>query len=97
MNISQEDTEFHTELDLAEKNILSELMVCTWLEWIINDIRQINLHIQDNDFKTFSEESNLKQKSEYFDRMREKVSQDMVDYGLRMTPFDKWAEGDYGV
>lgn len=97
MNVTSDDTEFSVELDLSEKNILSELMVYTWLEWIINDIRQINLHLQDNDFKTYSEESNLKQKSEYCDRLREKISQDMVDYGLRMTPFDKWAEGDYGV
>ena len=74
-----------------------ELMVCTWLDWVINDIRQISLHLQDNDFKTFSEESNLKQKSEYCDRVREKASQDMVEYGLRNTPFDKWAVGDYGV
>lgn len=97
MDISLDDSEFSVQLDLQEKNILSELMVQTWLEWVINDIRQINLHLQDNDFKTFSEESNLKQKSEYCDRLREKISQDMVDYGLRITPFDKWAEGDYGV
>lgn len=97
MNIDDTIDEFPCKLDLAEKNILSELMVCTWLDWVINDIRQISLHLQDNDFKTFSEESNLKQKSEYCDRVREKASQDMVEYGLRNTPFDKWAVGDYGV
>ena len=97
MDIDDTTDEFPCKLDLAEKNILSELMVCTWLDWVINDIRQISLHLQDNDFKTFSEESNLKQKSEYCDRVREKASQDMVEYGLRNTPFDKWAVGDYGV
>ena len=48
-------------------------------------------------FKHYSEESNLKQKSERLDRMREKVSQDMVVYGLYHTPFNKWADGDYDV
>jgi len=97
IEVDPSSNEFPCALDLSEKNILSELMVCTWLDWVINDIRQISLHLQDNDFKTFSEESNLKQKSEYCDRVREKASQDMVEYGLRNTPFEKWAVGDYGV
>jgi hypothetical protein len=89
--------QFLCELDIEEKNILSELMVSSWLDWVVNDITQMNIHLNDNDFKHFSEESNLKQKSEYSDRVREKVSQDIVNYGLYKTDFSKWAVGDYGV
>jgi hypothetical protein len=45
MDIDDSIDEFPCKLDLAEKNILSELMVCTWLDWVINDIRQISLHL----------------------------------------------------
>ena len=31
----------------------------------------------------------------YADRLREKVSQDMVDYGLYRTSFKDWAVGNY--
>ena len=89
--------EFPCELDLQEKDILSELMVLSWLDQVVSDIRQINLHVTDSDFKLYSEAENLKQKSEYSDRLREKASQDMVNYGLYHTPFSEWAVGNYGV
>lgn len=43
--------EFPCELDLEEKNILAELMVLSWLDWVINDIRQMNIHLNDNDWR----------------------------------------------
>lgn len=33
----------------------------------------------------------------YADRLREKVNQDMVDYGLARTPFKEWASGNYDL
>lgn len=48
-------------------------------------------------FKHYAEANNLKEKSEYADRQREKVSQDMTDYGLRHTPFKDWAAGNYAL
>lgn len=96
-NFNLEEDSFNCELDYEEKNILSELMVLNWLDWVINDITQMNLNLNDTDFKHFSEESNLKQKSEYTDRLREKVNQDMVNYGLYHTPFNNWAAGNYGL
>lgn len=92
-----EEETFNCRLDYEEKNILSELMVLCWLDWVINDITQMNLNLNDTDFKHFSEESNLKQKSEYTDRLREKVNQDMINYGLYRTPFNNWADGNYGL
>lgn len=96
-NVDAAGGTFLCQLDVEECNILSELMVCAWLDLVINDIRQMNLHLSDNDFKHFSEESNLRQKSEYCDRVREKATQDMVNYGLYRTDFSAWGEGDYGV
>lgn len=94
---SLENNEFNCELDSEEKNILSELMVISWMDWVINDITQMSLNLNDTDFRHFSEESNLKQKSEYTDRLREKANQDIVNYGLYHTPFEQWAVGNYGL
>ena len=57
----------------------------------------MNLSLNDNDFKHYSEEKNLKEKSTYADRLREKVSQEMTNYGLYRTPFSQWAVGNYGI
>lgn len=88
---------FLCELDTQEKTIIKDLMVIAWMNWNVNDITQMNWALNDNDFKHFSEEKNLREKSEYADRLREKVSQDMVNYGLSHTPFKEWAVGNYGL
>lgn len=92
-----ENNTFNCELDITEKNILKDLMVIAWVNWSVNDITQMNWALNDNDFKHFSEEKNLKEKSDYADRLREKASQDMVNYGLSHTPFKEWAVGNYGL
>lgn len=99
-NIEDVDTaskEFNFTLSIKEKNILSELMVISWVEYNINDIVQMELNLNDNDFKHYSEEKNLKEKREYADKLREIASQDMTDYGLANTNFKQWAVGDYGL
>lgn len=45
------DKTFLCQLDIEECNILSELMVCSWLDLVINDIRQMSLHLNDNDWR----------------------------------------------
>lgn len=91
------DKTFYDILDLEEKTILSDLMLLSWMDRTINDITQMGLNLNDNDFKHYSEEKNLQQKSEYADRLREKVYQRMTDYQLHHTPFRSWAVGDYGI
>lgn len=88
---------FNVDLDINEINILSDLMVLAWLDWNNNNVIQMNLSLTDNDFKHFSEEKNLREKTMYADRLREKVNQDMVDYGLYRTPFKEWAVGNYDL
>lgn len=73
---------FTNDLNVKEKSILSKFMVIKWFEREVNDIKQINLGLQGRDFKRNSEASNLKEKSEYIDRLREKVKQDITDYQL---------------
>lgn len=94
-NLDLEAKSFNTELDINEINILSDLMVLSWLEWNNNNILQMNFSLNDNDFRHYSEEKNLKEKTSYTDRWREEVEQEMVDYGLYRTPFKEWAVGKY--
>lgn len=96
-NINLTDKCFESELDLDEINILSDLMVLAWLDWNNSNIIEMNLALNDTDFKRFSEEKNLREKTMYADRLREKVNQDMVDYGLKRTPFKEWAAGNYDL
>lgn len=78
----------HT-LDPLEATILADWFVYTWFEINVNDITQVNLHLTNTDFKLNSEANNLQQKSEYLDRMREKIRQDSLDYQLKhMNVFD---------
>lgn len=81
-NIS--NSTFINTLSMKEKSILSKFMVIKWFEKEVNDIKQINLGLQGRDFKRNSEASNLKEKSEYIDRLREKVKQDITDYQLSL-------------
>jgi hypothetical protein len=86
---------FACELDLEEKIILKDCMILAWMEWVINDITQMNWALNDNDFKHYSEEKNLREKSEYTDRLREKVYQAMLDYDITHTPFADWGMGNF--
>ena len=54
--------QFNPTLSTKEKVILSKLTRIAWLQKEINDVNQMKLHLQDGDFKTFSEANNLKEK-----------------------------------
>lgn len=79
---------FDNELTNLEKSILADSMVNTWFFADINDITEINLSLQGRDKKTHSESSNLKEKSEYYDRLNERLSQSINDYQLEGDNFD---------
>jgi hypothetical protein len=88
---------FYESLDIKEKSILSKLMVLKWWEREINNTTQINLHLNDREFKHYAEGENLKQKSERANQLREIVKQDMVDYGFKHVDWKAWANGDFGI
>jgi len=86
---------FNSNLNLREKTIVSKIMVLKWLGKEINDVTQFNLHLNDSDFKHYAEGQNLKEKVEYSNRMREIISQDMLQYGIKNTPWSAWANGSF--
>lgn len=73
---------FVNELSTQEINILSSIMVYNWFSNKVNDVTQFQGHLNNKEFKSHSEAANLKEKSEYLDRLREKYSQDITDYQL---------------
>lgn len=89
--------EFNFELDIVEKEILSGLMVEAWINRVVLDITQMNLTLNDLDFKHFAEAQNLKEKSELRDKIREINSQDMWNYGFDNVPWNDWASGNYAL
>lgn len=89
--------EFNVELNIVEKEILAGLMVESWINRVVLDITQMNLTLNDNDFKHFAEEKNMKEKSELRDKIREINSQDMWNYGFDNVPWKEWANGNYAL
>ena len=77
-----ENRTFISSFTIQEQNILADLWVYSWLEWHINNVTQFENVLTDNDYKRHYAAENLKQKSEYFDRIREKYNQRITDYQL---------------
>lgn len=86
---------FNVDLSLEEKVILSDFTVIEWMNPNILDITQMSLHLNDTDFKHYSEQQNLKGKIDAQNILREKVNQDTVVYGLKNIPWDSWAGGNF--
>lgn len=86
---------FNITLTTTEKVILSNWMVYEWLQKNIQDIRQMNLHLNDTDFKHYSEQENLKGKMNHSHSIREIISQDMTSYELKNVDWTSWASGVY--
>ena len=89
--------EFECKLNIEEKNILANFMILSWLDYSINDITQMELNLNDSEFRHYSEEKNLKEKVEYANKIREITTQSMTIYGLHNTDFKQWAVGNYGL
>ena len=88
---------FTSDFTVKEKSILTNLMTIEWMNKEIQNISQFNLLLNDTDFKIHAAGQNLREKSEYKDRLRETVSQDMVDYGISNISWSDWADGEYGI
>lgn len=79
---------FEEKLTNLEQSILADSMVNTWFFSGINDVTEVNLSLQGRDKKTHSASQNLKEKSEYYDRLNERLSQSINDYQLEGDNFD---------
>lgn len=96
-NVDTVAGEFNCELTIEEKHILANFMLLAWLDYNINDITQMEINLNDSDFRHFSEEKNLEKKVEYANKLREITMQSMTIYGLHNTDFKQWAVGNYGL
>ncbi len=87
---------FSVDLTQKNKNLLSHLMVKYWLAKEIKDIQQMRVHIQDRDFKNYSESQNLKSKLEAYSLICEDISQRLVNYGIKYAiDWDDWNDQDF--
>jgi hypothetical protein len=84
---------FTEDLSLKNKIILSQIMVKYWLQKLVQDVLQMNNNVQDHDFKTFAQSSNLKAKQDYLNSKKEEISQILVDYGYDNNDWDNWKNG----
>lgn len=81
---------FNNELTLKEKSILSKIVVYNWFKNKVQDVTQFQLHLSTRDFQIKSEQANLKQKSEYLDKLKEDYLQEINEYqssNLDRLPF----------
>ena len=86
---------FTNTLTPLEISILADLWVYEWFEWHVQNVTQFENKMTPSDFKHYSEAENLKQKSEYLDRLREKYSQKMVNYDLLNIDWTTWGNGNF--
>ena len=62
----------------------------------VQDVNQMNLHLQDRDFKVYSESQNLKEKSLHLDKTKEYNSQTMTVYSYsKSTDWANWLSGTF--
>lgn len=86
---------FTNTLGNSEIDILADWAVYEWFCREVNNVSQFNITMTPSDFKRYAESQNLREKSEYKDRMREVAMQKMVDYGVTNIPWEQWASGNY--
>jgi hypothetical protein len=74
---------FNNTLTSKEIYILCLGVMIAWYQNDLNDVTQFRLHLNVKDFKTYSEQANLKQRSEVLDKMREDLSKHIIEYQLK--------------
>ncbi|MBU5332099.1 hypothetical protein KQI61_07795 [Anaerocolumna aminovalerica] len=68
-------------LDDADKLILAKHMLIAYLSSQVFDILQMQLHLQDGDFKTYAESNNLNAKQNALTILEEKANRDIIKSG----------------
>lgn len=95
-SLSYDDSTKTFDLVLTDKNkvILAQLMVEFWLVKEVQDVTQFNIHLQDRDFKIYSESQNLREKSTHLDKVKEYNSREMTGYSyIDNTDWADWFSG----
>jgi hypothetical protein len=86
---------FLVDLTTENKLVLSQIMVKYWLQKTINDILQMNNHIQDHDFKTFSAAQNLKAKQDLYKIKCEEIDQRLTRYEYKRNEWSNWKNQNF--
>ena len=73
---------FNETLSSKEIYILCLGLAIAWYNNDMMDVTQMRLHLNTRDFKTYSEQANLKQRSEVLNKMREDLSKNITEYQL---------------
>lgn len=82
--------EFSVRLSRQNKVILATLMMKYWLQKLVNDVTQMNLHVTDRDFKVASEAQNLREKVAHLNVVKEQCSQMLSDYAYSKVNWSSW-------
>lgn len=73
---------FDNDLTLDEQSILAKIVVYKWWCSLIQETTAFQPKLNYREFKQLGTDQNLKQKSEYKDRLREEFNQDICAYQL---------------
>jgi cell division protein ZapA (FtsZ GTPase activity inhibitor) len=86
---------FSVELSQENKVILATIMAKYWLQKLVRDVTQMNLHVTDRDFKLASEAQNLREKINALNAVKEECSQLLIDYSYRKVEWADWLNQDF--
>lgn len=87
---------FNCALNDMEIGILADYTAIAWLDKEINDVRQITGMLENNkEAHRYSEANNLTAKTNRRIELEEDVARKKTVYGLKNTPWKKWAGNDY--
>lgn len=83
LNYDLETREFESDLTNEEIAILSDFWMIQWFGRKVNNSAQFQAKLQNSgSFKNYSEAQNLKEKTSWLDRLRERVYQRITDYQI---------------
>ena len=74
------NTYFVADLTNKEQSILAMVLVYEWFKRDVNDARQYRQKLSTRDFKTESSYQSLQKRSEYLDKMKEQIVQEIQNY-----------------
>lgn len=90
--------EFTETLTPTNIEILASIMRKRWLEKEIRDIKQMNLSLQDKDYKRYAESNNLMAKQKLLIVEMENISNSLTKYSLNNNvDWASWYTGEYFV
>ena len=76
------NTYFLVDLTDKEQSILAMCLVYEWFKRDVNDARQFRQKLSTRDFKTESSYQSLQKRSEYLDKMKEQICQEIQNYQI---------------